>query len=345
MELYFSNAKLKHNLNQAYRLHSIIPKEDDDRVRFSAIFQEMENSKEFSPGKLALDLRQSRGVAAVLGMGIGDALGSCTEFHHFEKAGLGIVKSGFEDLRKLNRSGKVSVWTDDASMGLCMADSILLNDYVFNPAHMRYLFVLWLEHGLNNGGRPYSIGLGGNISISMYEFMREQQQYTREGDRFNNGNGSLMRLAPVPVAYAHSPQEGVDYCGKQSLTTHNGLEAEECARLMGSIIIELINRAPDADGKETILRVCDGFKSPAESVVFLARGQQESEEYYEACCSQNPKFRGFNREIGDRNWNWRSSDHTYAPTRLKQQPGYIGSYCMDALAMALHTVITSHSFA
>jgi hypothetical protein len=34
------------------------------------------------------------------------------------------------------------------------------------------MFVMWLEHGLNNGGRPYSIGLGGNISISMSEFMQ-----------------------------------------------------------------------------------------------------------------------------------------------------------------------------
>ena len=25
-------------------------------------------------------------------------------------------------------------------------------------------------------------------------------------------------------------------------------------------------------------------------------------------------------------------------------PGYIGSYCMDALSMALHTVLFSHSF-
>lgn len=29
----------------------------------------------------------------------------------------------------LPRSNKVAIWTDDASMGLCMADSILLNDY------------------------------------------------------------------------------------------------------------------------------------------------------------------------------------------------------------------------
>lgn len=101
-------------------------------------------NKIFDPALLGLDTRQSRGVGAVLGMGIGDALGSCTEFHHFNKEGLGIIKNGFEDLKSHSRSGKVTVWTDDASMGLCMADSILLNDYVFNPTHMRYLFVLWL---------------------------------------------------------------------------------------------------------------------------------------------------------------------------------------------------------
>ena len=70
------------------------------------------------------------------------------------------------------RSGTVGIWTDDASMGLSMADSVLLTDYHFNPQHIRYLFTLWLEHGLNNGGRAYSIGLGGNISISMYEFLK-----------------------------------------------------------------------------------------------------------------------------------------------------------------------------
>jgi hypothetical protein len=52
-------------------------------------------------------------------------------------------------------------------MGLCMADSILLNNYLFNPKHIRHTFIAWLQHGLNNGGRPRSIGLGGNISISM----------------------------------------------------------------------------------------------------------------------------------------------------------------------------------
>ena len=55
-------------------------------------------------------------------------------------------------------------------MGLAMAYSLMLNDYKLNPVNIRYMFHLWLEHGLGNGGRPHSIGLGGNISISMREF-------------------------------------------------------------------------------------------------------------------------------------------------------------------------------
>lgn len=34
----------------------------------------------------------------------------------------------------------------------------------------------------------------------------------------------------------------------------------------------------------------------------------------------------------------------YAKSRLDNMPGYIGSYCMDGLCMALHTVLFSNSF-
>jgi ADP-ribosylglycohydrolase len=85
-----------------------------------------------------------------------------------------LIAYDFEDVtRQINkrvlgtRSGRVGIWTDDCSMALSMADSFLLNNYKFNAKHMRYMFHMWLEHGLNNGGRKYSIGLGGNIAISM----------------------------------------------------------------------------------------------------------------------------------------------------------------------------------
>jgi hypothetical protein len=48
-----------------------------------------------------------------------------------------------------------------------MATSILYNNGHFVPKHIRYMFILWILNGLNNGGREHSIGLGGNIKISM----------------------------------------------------------------------------------------------------------------------------------------------------------------------------------
>jgi ADP-ribosyl-[dinitrogen reductase] hydrolase len=52
----------------------------------------------------------------------------------------------------------------------------------------------------------------------------------------------------------------------------------------------------------------------------------------------------FNKTPKDRNWSWRDKDHMYAESRLNNMPGYIGSYCMDGLCMALHTVMFTSSF-
>jgi ADP-ribosyl-[dinitrogen reductase] hydrolase len=52
--------------------------------------------------------------------------------------------------------------------------------------------------------------------------MDKQEDYCVEGDKFNNGNGSVMRLAPVPIAYMNNEKDAMKYSGLQSRTTHNG---------------------------------------------------------------------------------------------------------------------------
>ena len=52
--------------------------------------------------------------------------------------------------------------------------------------------------------------------------MQKQEDFCEEGDQFNNGNGSLMRLAPVPLAFLDSEENAMKYSGLQSRTTHNG---------------------------------------------------------------------------------------------------------------------------
>lgn len=63
--------------------------------------------------------------------------------------------------------------------------------------------------------------------------------------------------------------------------------------------------------------------------------------------------------LSDRNWDWKNANFRYAKNRAQKQPGncallvsfysltttgYIGSYAMDGLCMALHCVWTTNSF-
>lgn len=63
------------------------------------------------------------------------------------------------------------------------------------------------------------------------------------------------------------------------------------------------------------------FTSPIPSVVSLSRSEMEGENL-------------------DRDWRWMAESYRYSPTRSRQQPGYIGSYAMDGLCMALHCIWT-----
>merc|ERR1719197_838806 len=62
-------------------------------------------------------------------------------------------------------------WTDDASMGLCMADSLIMRRG-YDGTDMRIRFWCWWNRGYNNAfrkdpRRTGSVGLGGNISKSL----------------------------------------------------------------------------------------------------------------------------------------------------------------------------------
>lgn len=88
----------------------------------------------------------------------------------------------------------------------------------------RLRFLNWWQLGYNNAfgwdeerkKGPHSagsVGLGGNISSSMSEFVRvpttkeysnlkKQTDFTEAGDARTSGNGSIMRNGAVPVYYA-----------------------------------------------------------------------------------------------------------------------------------------------
>ena len=176
------------------------------------------------------------------------------------------------------------------------------------------------------------MGLGGNISMSMGEFQRDGTPYTRAGDRNTSGNGSVMRNAAVPLCFFRDPVRAVDVARRQSKTTHQGDEAAECCAVMTWLAVRAM-REPALDAR-ALLELLPQFESALYSVQCLVNSRQEERHPSNAST----------QDLADRNWNWRDPEYRYSPLRARSQPGYVGSYCMDALAMALHCVWSTDSF-
>ena len=76
-----------------------------------------------------------------------------------------------------------------------------------------------------------------------------------------SGNGSIMRLAPVPIRYLDTPELALDLCVEQSRTTHQCPECLISCRLLGEVLI----RALQGKSKEEVL-------APSQQVLSLSPG-------------------------------------------------------------------------
>jgi len=157
------------------------------------------------------------------------------------------------------------------------------------------------------------------------------REKTIAGDKNTSGNGSVMRNAAVPICFHDNAEEALIAARNQSLVTHQGEEAAECCRLITHIAICAMNGSGTSENliKSVLSSLGETFKSPVPSVQALAESKIED---------GNP----------DRDWRWKTEDgvaYHYCESRAKRNPGYIGSYAMDATAMALHCVWSTHSFA
>ena len=268
-------------------------------------------------------------IGSMLGMAIGDAMGARVEFQPLDYNYNKVKDMGDEPDGHFRL--KPGQWTDDTSMGLCLADSLIENKGNFNPKDIMMRFVLWWECGYNNAFRfdqlrysKHSVGLGGNISGSLKAFISNNGKYvyTQYGDRYTSGNGSLMRNAAIPICFFRNIEVALDFAEKQSRITHQGDEAAGCCQLLTFIIIQILN---GKKLKDILNNLYKDFKCKYNSVKYLASSMQEGN-------NQN------------RNWNWKSDDFKYSLERVNRHPGYIGSYCMDGLAMALHVLYKTNSF-
>lgn len=156
---------------------------------------------------------------ALLGLAVGDALGTTYEFEHMDQppypalaAGpaIDVVGAGPFDLRP----GQV---TDDTQLAVCLARSLAERGGL-DVADVAARYVAWAQHAFDIGNQTRAaidrLEAGESPSSAALAHWRARARQPA-------GNGSLMRTAPIAVALGGAPGSAViDAAIADSLITH-----------------------------------------------------------------------------------------------------------------------------
>ncbi|MGO0059507.1 ADP-ribosylglycohydrolase family protein [Brevibacillus fluminis] len=179
-------------------------------------------------------------TGSLLGLAIGDALGGTVEFctpGTFPPV-TDIVGGGVHELAP-------GEWTDDTSMALCLAESLLAcNGFDARDQMTRY--VRWYREGYHSS-KGYCFDIGNATREALLRFERTGDPYSGSANPMAAGNGSIMRLAPVPLFYADDPSAAIQMSGKSSATTHAATEAVDACRYLGGLIAGAVRGAEKED--------------------------------------------------------------------------------------------------
>lgn len=184
-------------------------------------------------GDIAETDRDDRAIGALVGLAAGDAVGTTLEFQ---------TPGTFTPLTDMVGGGPfalpVGSWTDDTSMAMCLAESIL-DTGALDPADQLRRYVLWWQNGYwSSTGRCFDIGLATMAALS--RFAETGDVTDREVDQERAANGSAMRLAPVAIRWHTDPAEAAERSAASSLTTHAADRPVDVCRLLGAMTAALI---------------------------------------------------------------------------------------------------------
>ena len=172
----------------------------------------------------------SRYRGALLGLAAGDALGTTLEF----------TRPGeFSPITDMIGGGPFNLragqWTDDTSMALCLAES-LLESNGFDPYDQLSRYVRWKRQG-HHSSTGVCFDVGGTVMAALARFERFSEPYATSAGPNSAGNGSLMRVAPVPLFFNGDPFGAIESAALSSKTTHGHPEAVDACRYFAGLIV------------------------------------------------------------------------------------------------------------
>ncbi|MBT8402163.1 MAG: ADP-ribosylglycohydrolase family protein [Rhodothermia bacterium] len=179
---------------------------------------------------------------ALVGLAVGDALGTALEFRQ---------PGTFRPIRDMVGGGPFCLqpgqWTDDTSMALCLADS-LISRGLFDPLDQMQRYVRWWREGYRSS-KGFCFDIGGTVRQSLAMFEATSNPFSGSRDPRSAGNGSLMRLAPVVMFFSDQPAEAIRFAGESSRTTHAAAAAIDSCRYFGGLLVGALS----GESRERIL--------------------------------------------------------------------------------------------
>lgn len=181
-----------------------------------------------------------RAIGALLGLAAGDAVGTTLEFR---------PPGSFTPIEDMVGGGPFGLaageWTDDTSMALCLAESILdTGEMDLGDQLRRYL--LWKDDGyLSSNGRCFDIGI--TTRTQLERFCETGQPIDPAPNEEAAANGSLMRLAAVPIRWHGDAGAAAERSAESSQSTHPARRPVDACRLAGAMVAALIQGASFAD--------------------------------------------------------------------------------------------------
>lgn len=212
---------------------------------------------------------EDRFRGSLLGLAIGDAVGTTLEF---------TMPGSFEPIDDMVGGGPFHLepgeWTDDTSMALCLATS-LVEVGEFDAYDQMDRYRNWAENGyLSSTGRCFDIGK--TVAHALFEYERTGNPLSGPTQPRTAGNGSLMRLAPVVLFFHPNRESAVNFAAESSRTTHGAQECIHACEMMAEFLLRALSGASQDEILVPIQReFCSAALESIAQMRFQTRSQSD----------------------------------------------------------------------
>ncbi|WP_049022792.1 ADP-ribosylglycohydrolase family protein, partial [Enterobacter ludwigii] len=179
------------------------------------------------------DISRDKALGALVGLAVGDAVGTTLEFK----------KRDSEHVADMIGGGpfhlKPGEWTDDTSMALCLAETYLSENRMHTDILRKYLVKWYLNGDNSSNGRCFDIG--NTTRFALEQYLRIGPSWYGNTEKHTAGNAGVIRQAPVSIFRRKSLRAIYFESQAQSRATHGAVESINACQFLGLVLHYLIN--------------------------------------------------------------------------------------------------------